>query len=195
MSGLRPHVGTAVARMQYSSREERKAAEMLDTVHCPNCGAVAAPQDAFCPECGSRISAGPSAAPPSGTPAPEPTTQTAQAPGPPPASTGPQAFERHPPSTAKTFLASLFDFGFTSFISERLIKVLYAIIAVAIPAVWLFSVLAALRSPTMVFFVVIIGAVAALLMLMAYRVLFEFLIVAFRAAVDIHAWRKETHSR
>ena len=81
------------------------------------------------------------------------------------------------------FLAALFDFSFTEFVSVRLVRLLYAVALIA-------GVLGAVISVVMAFsrgflegiFGLVFAPVALLLWLLAARVWLEFVVVAFRIA-------------
>lgn len=90
---------------------------------------------------------------------------------------------------AKTngFFASLFDWGFTSFVTPKLVKIGYIVSAVFLGLTWLLFVFAAFtENGGLGLLVVIFGGLATVITLMMMRLLFEFLMVVFRAAVDIH---------
>jgi Domain of unknown function (DUF4282) len=172
---------------------------------------MASQEAAFCPECGGRIRPEASTDPrPSAVD--EPTLVTAgssprqqfgfdqgattgaggsagfAAPPPLPPPPAPAVDRTSQVRTAMNgFFASLFDWGFRSFVTPRLIKVGYVISAIYLALVWLLFVLVAFSTNAGFGIVVLIfGGVGALLSLMMWRLLFEFLMVVFRAAVDIH---------
>lgn len=85
------------------------------------------------------------------------------------------------------FFASVFDWGFTSFVTPKLIKIGYLVSAVYLGLTWLFFVLGAFtENGGLGLLVLIFGGLVALFALMMMRLFFEFLMVVFRAAVDVH---------
>lgn len=84
---------------------------------------------------------------------------------------------------SRNFLASLFDFSFTSFVTLRFIKVLYGVfMAIAgLIALALFFALAS-RGGLGIVLALIVGPVAFLIYLLVYRVILEFVVVIFRIA-------------
>ena len=92
----------------------------------------------------------------------------------------------------KGFLSALFDFGFTSFVTPKVIKVLYTLITIG-------TVLSALVFTIIVFKANVAFGVATLvigdplfilIVLAIYRVILEFFVVTFRVAEDIRALRE-----
>jgi hypothetical protein len=112
----------------------------------------------------------------------------------PPAAPGPPVRHSAPPRAAQEtgFLGALFDFGFTSFVTPKIIKVLYVLVmigtvvgALALTII-VFKVSAAFGVVTLVF-----GDPLIILVVMAiYRIFLEFFVVIFRAAEDIRALRE-----
>ena len=90
------------------------------------------------------------------------------------------------------FLNSLFDFSFTSFVTTRIIKVLYVLILVLVSLVALFYTIIAFRlSPVFGLLVLVIGDPLYIIIVMAFwRLLLEAFVVLFRIAEDIHAMRE-----
>ena len=90
------------------------------------------------------------------------------------------------------FLSALFDFSFTSFVTTRIIKVLYVLILVLVSLVALFYTIIAFRlSPGFGLLVLIIGDPLYIIIVMAFwRLLLEAFVVVFRIAEDIHAMRE-----
>lgn len=85
------------------------------------------------------------------------------------------------------FFASLFDWGFRSFVAPKLIKIGYIVSAVYFGLTWLFFVIGAFSENSGLGMVVLIlGGLVTLFALMMTRLFFEFLMVVFRAAVDVH---------
>ena len=90
------------------------------------------------------------------------------------------------------FLSALFDFSFTSFVTTRIVKVLYVLILVLVSLVALFYTIIAFRlSPGLGLLVLIIGDPLYIIIVMAFwRLLLEAFVVVFRIAEDIHAMRE-----
>ena len=97
-----------------------------------------------------------------------------------------------PKADARGFLGALFDFGFTSFVTPKVIKVLYMLIAIG-------TVLSALVFTIMVFeasvafgvLTLVFGDPLFILIVLAiYRIILEFFVVTFRVAEDIRALRE-----
>ena len=98
----------------------------------------------------------------------------------------------HEAADANGFLGALFDFGFTSFVTPKIIRVLYLLVMIG-------TVVSALAFTIMVFKVsaafgvvaLIFGDPLVILVVMAiYRIFLEFFVVIFRAAEDIRALRE-----
>ena len=97
-----------------------------------------------------------------------------------------------PKEDARGFLGALFDFGFTSFVTPKVIKVLYMLIVIG-------TVLSALVFTIMVFeasvafgvLTLVFGDPLFILIVLAiYRIILEFFVVTFRVAEDIRALRE-----
>ena len=97
-----------------------------------------------------------------------------------------------PKADARGFLGALFDFGFTSFVTPKVIKVLYMLIVIG-------TVLSALVFTIMVFeasvafgvLTLVFGDPLFILIVLAiYRIILEFFVVTFRVAEDIRALRE-----
>jgi hypothetical protein len=97
-----------------------------------------------------------------------------------------------PKADAGGFLGALFDFGFTSFVTPKVIKVLYMLIVIG-------TVLSALVFTIMVFeasvafgvLTLVVGDPLFILIVLAiYRIILEFFVVTFRVAEDIRALRE-----
>jgi hypothetical protein len=97
-----------------------------------------------------------------------------------------------PKADAGGFLGALFDFGFTSFVTPKVIKVLYMLIVIG-------TVLSALVFTIMVFeasvafgvLTLVFGDPLFILIVLAiYRIILEFFVVTFRVAEDIRALRE-----
>jgi hypothetical protein len=96
-----------------------------------------------------------------------------------------------PDFDAKGFLRSLYDFGFTSLITTRIIRFVYALIVIVLSLGSAFFLLATLASgePSAAVFGIIVIPLAYLLYLVMARIWMEFVIVVFRIGDDIHAIR------
>jgi hypothetical protein len=173
---------------------------------CGQCGAILPPGAQFCGSCGARVepAAGPTqvdrpAPADPGTLVDQPVAQ-APPPGtagqpdgpPPPPPPPPQPASAPPPGGAGARVAlgpeahglvgSLFDLSFTSFVTTKLIKILYVLVLVLIGLFYL-VVLATLfdqSAATGVVWMLIIGPIVCLLWAIWARVLLEIAIVFFR---------------
>jgi len=103
-------------------------------------------------------------------------------------SPGPAADRMYQARAAKNgFFASLFDWGFTSFVAPKLIKIGYIASAIYLGLAWLLFVLGAFKeNGGLGLLVLTFGGLVTLFALMMTRLFFEFLMVVFRAAVDVH---------
>jgi hypothetical protein len=92
----------------------------------------------------------------------------------------------------KGFLGALFDFGFTSFVTPKVVKVLYVLIVIGTVVSALVSTIIVFKaSATLGFLMLIFGDPLFILVALAiYRVILEFFVVAFRAAEDIRVLRE-----
>ena len=90
------------------------------------------------------------------------------------------------------FLSALFDFSFTSFVTTRIIKVLYVLIMVLVSLVALFYTIIAFRLSTgFGLLVLIIGDPLFIIIVMAFwRLILESFVVRFRIAEDVRALRE-----
>ncbi|MEY9969336.1 putative RNA-binding Zn-ribbon protein involved in translation (DUF1610 family) [Streptacidiphilus sp. MAP12-16] len=184
---------------------------MSETVQlsCPNCGANVAQQDSFCSECGLRITPtneliqdNPVAGTHGQARSDQDEKSNAGAPGgssippvPPPYSP-PSGFPSHPTSPSHTstreFFAGLFDFGFTAFITPKAVKVVYVIIAILLALDWFaFLVVGFAYSAALGILVLTVGLVVALLWLVMYRILLEFVMMFFRIGTDVRAIKEQ----
>jgi len=120
------------------------------------------------------------ASPPPGTPAPPSSYQ------PPLGSSGDDALE------SKGFIRSLYDFSFSSFVTLRVIRVLYVLITI------LYSVTAAIvfigalieHKPADILFAIIIVPIAYLIYLTFARIAMEILMVLFNIGKDVRSIRE-----
>lgn len=127
-------------------------------------------------------------------PPPEATAQYAQPQqGPPPGQAPPQ---EPPPGEVRTatqgFINSLFDFSFTSFVTPKVIRVLYALIMIGVGlGVLLFVILAfRLNAALGAITLLILGPVYFLVTMAFYRVVLEFFMVTFRIYEELHLIRR-----
>jgi hypothetical protein len=93
---------------------------------------------------------------------------------------------------ARGFLGALFDFSFTSFVTTRIIKVLYILIMVIVVLIALAYTIGAFHaSATRGFLVLIIGDPLFIIIVMAFwRLILESFVVRFRIAEDVRAMRE-----
>jgi Domain of unknown function (DUF4282) len=92
----------------------------------------------------------------------------------------------------KGFLGALFDFGFTSFVTPKVIKVLYMLIVIGIVvSALVFTIVVFKASVVFGFLMLVFGDPLFILIALAiYRVILEFFVVTFRVAEDIQALRE-----
>jgi hypothetical protein len=93
---------------------------------------------------------------------------------------------------SKGFLGALFDFGFTSFVTPKVIKVLYMLIVIGtVVSALVFTIVVFKASVMFGFLMLVFGDPLFILIALAiYRVILEFFVVTFRAAEDIRALRE-----
>jgi Domain of unknown function (DUF4282) len=110
--------------------------------------------------------------------------------GPPPAGISPMGATQA--TDTRGFLSALFDFSFTSFVTTKIIKVLYVLILIMVVIAALFYTLLAFdASPLVGFLVLIIGDPLFIIIVMAFwRLVLEAFVVVFRIAEDIRALRE-----
>ncbi|MEU4352396.1 DUF4282 domain-containing protein [Streptomyces sp. NPDC023838] len=173
---------------------------MPDGMNCPNCGASVSPADAFCPECGHRVGEpGPGDATAT-RPGPAPAAPWPGSPPPPPPPAGrPPAFGAAPPhldprpTPAKGFFAGLFDFGFSTFVTPKVIKFAYVVITILIGITWIIFIVSGFHKSSGVgILTLVVGLLVALLWLIVYRITFELVMVIFRIGSDVHAIRERS---
>ncbi len=99
---------------------------------------------------------------------------------------------RHQTAGTKGFLSSLFDFGFTSFVTPTVIKVLYVLILIGtVLSALAFTITAFKASAIFGIVVLVIGDPLFIIIVLAfYRIILEFFIVIFRVSEDIRAIRE-----
>jgi Domain of unknown function (DUF4282) len=90
------------------------------------------------------------------------------------------------------FLGALFDFGFTSFVTPKVIKVLYLLIVIGtVVSALVFTIIAFKASTVFGFLMLVFGDPLLILIVLAiYRIILEFFVVTFRVAEDIRALRE-----
>jgi hypothetical protein len=98
---------------------------------------------------------------------------------------------------ARGFLSALFDFGFTSFVTPKVIRVLYTLIMVGtVLSALVFTVIVFKASVPFGILTLVFGDPLFILIVLAiYRVLLEFFMVIFRVAEDIRAMRERDDLR
>lgn len=131
---------------------------------------------------------------------PQPGPPPGQAPppqSPPPQSPPPQAPPpQAPPGEVRTatqgFINSLFDFSFTSFVTPKVIRVLYALIMIGVGLGVLFFVILAFRLNATLgaITLLILGPVYFLVTMAFYRLVLEFFMVTFRIYEELHLIRR-----
>ena len=111
-----------------------------------------------------------------------------------PAAAGRSAFatQQFPAAEPKGFLGALFDFSFTSFVTPKVVKVLYILIVVVVGLSAVGFALSVLATNVgLGLIVLLIGAPLYFLVVTAlYRITLEFFMVIFRMAQDIRAIRE-----
>jgi hypothetical protein len=136
----------------------------------------------------------PSQAPPPQAPYPQtgPGTQTRPQPQVRPQQQARPQQQSQPRADARGFLGALFDFGFTSFVTPKVVKVLYPLIMVLTGLTALAFVAAAFHASTGLGFLtlLVLAPLFFLVVTAIYRILLEFFIVIFRVAEDIRALRE-----
>jgi Domain of unknown function (DUF4282) len=95
-------------------------------------------------------------------------------------------------TVSKGFLSALFDFGFTSFVTPKVIKLLYVLIMIGtVASALVFTFMAFKVSTVFGLLTLIIGDPLFILIVMAiYRIILEFFVVVFRVAEDVRALRE-----
>jgi len=93
---------------------------------------------------------------------------------------------------ARGFLGALFDLSFTSFVTTKIIKVLYALILVMVSLSALVFTISAFRSSAVSgLLVLVIGDPLFIIIVMAFwRLVLESFVVVFRIAEDVRALRE-----
>ena len=93
---------------------------------------------------------------------------------------------------SRGFLSALFDFGFTSFVTPKVIKVLYMLIVIGTVVSALVFTIIAFKASTAFGILTLVFAdpLFILIVLAIYRIILEFFVVTFRVAEDIRALRE-----
>jgi hypothetical protein len=93
---------------------------------------------------------------------------------------------------SRGFLGALFDFGFTSFVTPKILKVLYMLIVIGtIVSALVFTIVVFKASVMFGFLMLVFGDPLFILIVLAiYRVILEFFMVTFRVAEDIRTLRE-----
>ena len=110
--------------------------------------------------------------------------------GPPPA--GMSSMAGTQAADARGFLGALFDFSFTSFVTTKIIKVLYVLILVlAVVSALVYTIVAFRVSAGFGILTLVIGDPLFIIIVMAFwRLVLEAFIVVFRISDDIRALRE-----
>ena len=99
-----------------------------------------------------------------------------------------------PSDVAETrgFLGALFDFGFTSFVTPKVIKVLYMLIVIGtVVSALVVTIIAFKASAVFGLLMLVFGDPLFILIVLAiYRIILEFFVVTFRVAEDVRALRE-----
>jgi len=93
---------------------------------------------------------------------------------------------------AKGFLGALFDFGFTSFVTPKVIQVLYMLIMIGtvVSALVFTIIMFSVSTPFGILTLFVADPLFILIVMAIYRMILEFFVVVFRVAEDIRALRE-----
>ncbi|MDQ4086323.1 MAG: DUF4282 domain-containing protein [Actinomycetota bacterium] len=112
------------------------------------------------------------------------------APPPPPPPSGPPPDQPYGgrPAEPKNFFAALFDFGFNTFVTPMIVKVVYILITVAIALAWVVFVIGGFvgDEPFVGVLALLLGWIPALLYLAFFRMTLEFYYGVVRMSQDIN---------
>jgi hypothetical protein len=99
-------------------------------------------------------------------------------------------------ASAKGFVGSLFDFGFTSFVTPKVVKVVYVLIMAGLALVELAYLIFAFKESVAfgVISLVILCPLSFFVYLALWRILLELFIVIFRIADDLRSIRERGES-
>lgn len=169
---------------------------------CPKCG-NSEPEDAvYCSNCGSSLASRPVGVGQAARQSPD-TARAATAPSPEatnPAGEGytrtntaslPKPQQRQDAASSKGFLASLFDVGFNSFVTPKVVKAVYVLVMV-LTALWeLALAIAAFRLNTVLGIIAlfILCPIFFVVYLALWRIVLELVMVIFRIAEDVRSIR------
>lgn len=100
-------------------------------------------------------------------------------------------------ATAKGFVGSLFDFGFNSFVTPKVVKVLYVLIMAGLALAEVGYLLFAFKESTIfgIISLLILCPLTFLVYLALWRILLELFIVIFRISDDLRSIRERGESR
>jgi hypothetical protein len=106
------------------------------------------------------------------------------------AAQGGMAYSAPPPGVAgssKGFMASLFDFGFNSFVTPKVVKVVYVLITILISLGTIGIIITGFRLNVAagIFFLVIVAPLFFFIYLALWRIALEIFILIFRIGDDI----------
>jgi hypothetical protein len=91
---------------------------------------------------------------------------------------------------AKGFFGALFDFSFNSFVTPKIVKIVYVLATIGLALVYLLLVLSAFsRGAGSGIIVLVIGAIAFFIYLALIRMTLEFYYAIIRMSEDIHSGR------
>lgn len=168
-------------------------------MNCPSCGSTVQPGQRFCDDCGTSVEAIAVASAASigseqtrmrsdsGSAAPG----AAFADSGTSASTGYGATADFRSLTSKGFISSLFDFGFTSFVTTRVIRAVYVVLMIllGLAALGIAVVLFTVNPVLGIFGLVIIAPLYFFFYLALWRIFLELIIIIFRLADDVRTIR------
>jgi hypothetical protein len=92
-------------------------------------------------------------------------------------------------TTAKGFLGSLYDFGFTNLVASKVIRFVYALSVVLYSIGAAVVIIASFRQGAAGLVALIVVPIGYLISLIWLRIVMEFFIVVFRMGDDIHSMR------
>jgi len=88
----------------------------------------------------------------------------------------------------------LFDFGFTDFITPKVVKFVYVVVTIIIALAWIFYIILGFSiSAGAGLLVLIFGPIIALLWLLVCRITLELAMVIFRIGADLHVVRERRY--
>jgi Domain of unknown function (DUF4282) len=99
-------------------------------------------------------------------------------------------------ASAKGFIGSLFDFGFTSFVTPKIVKVVYVLIMAGLALVELGYLIFAFKESAAfgIISLVILCPLSFFVYLAMWRILLELFVVIFRIADDLRSIRERGES-